>query len=74
MSEHYIPVSLVHLSKVDIASVHAYADGHCAPLIEQRDALLEALELIAGTDAVDAMLDPQRAVRVAQAAIAKVRG
>jgi hypothetical protein len=33
--------------------------------------LLEALRLIAATDPVDAALDPQRAVRVARAAIAK---
>jgi hypothetical protein len=35
----------------------------------QRDELLEALRLIAATDPVDAALDPQRAVRVARAAI-----
>jgi hypothetical protein len=33
--------------------------------------LLAALRLIAATDPVDAALDPQRAVRVARAAIAK---
>ena len=33
--------------------------------------LLEALRLIAETEWVDAALDPQRAVRVARAAIAK---
>jgi hypothetical protein len=36
--------------------------------------LLEALRLIAATDPVDAALDPQRAVRVARAAIAKAEG
>lgn len=36
--------------------------------------LLEALHLIAGTDPIDAALDPQRAVRVARAAIAKATG
>jgi hypothetical protein len=40
----------------------------------QRDELLEALRLIAATDPVDAALDPQRAVRVARAAIAKAEG
>lgn len=40
-------------------------------LTEQRDELLAALRLIATTDPVDAALDPQRAVRVARAAIAK---
>ena len=40
----------------------------------QRDALLEALKDIAGTDPVDAALDPQRAVRIARAAIAAVEG
>jgi hypothetical protein len=35
----------------------------------QRDALLEALKEIANTDPVDAALDPQRAVRIARAAI-----
>ena len=41
---------------------------------EQTRELVEALELIAGTDPVDAALDPQRAVRVARALIAKHRG
>ena len=40
----------------------------------QRDALLEALQFIAATDPVDAALDPQRAVRIARAAIAKAEG
>lgn len=38
------------------------------------DGLLEALELIAGTDPVDAALDPGRAIRVARDAIAKATG
>jgi len=37
-------------------------------------ALLKALKLIASTDYVDAALDPQRAVRVALAAIYKATG
>jgi hypothetical protein len=45
-----------------------------ARLIAAAPELLEALELIAETDPVDAALDPQRAVRVANAAIAKARG
>jgi hypothetical protein len=36
--------------------------------------LLAALRLIAATDPVDAALDPQRAVRVARAALAKAEG
>ena len=42
-----------------------------ARLIAAAPELLEALQLIADTDPVDAALDPQRAVRIAQAAIAK---
>ena len=38
------------------------------------DELLEALNDIANTDPVDAALDPQRAVRIARAAIAKAEG
>ena len=38
------------------------------------DDLLTELRLIAETDPVDAALDPQRAVRVARAAIAKATG
>jgi hypothetical protein len=33
--------------------------------------LVDALRLIAGTDPVDAALDPQRAVRIARAALSK---
>ena len=40
----------------------------------QRDALLAVLKDIAGTDPVDAALDPQRAVRIARAAIQAVEG
>ena len=40
----------------------------------QRDALLAVLKDIAGTDPVDAALDPQRAVRIARAAIKAVEG
>ena len=36
--------------------------------------LLENMKLIAETDPVDAALDPQRAVRVARAAIAQATG
>lgn len=45
-----------------------------ARLIAAAPELLEALELIANTDPVEAALDPQRAVRVARAAIAKAEG
>ena len=41
-------------------------------LLRERDALLEALHLIASTDPVDAALDPQRTIRVARAAIDEV--
>lgn len=43
-------------------------------LIEQSAELLGALKLIAETDSIDAALDPQRAIRVASAAIAKSTG
>ena len=36
--------------------------------------LLEALQLIAETDSIDAALDPQREIRVARAAISKAIG
>ena len=36
--------------------------------------LMDALQLIAETDSIDAALDPQRAIRVASAAIAKSTG
>ena len=39
---------------------------------EAYDTLLEALKEIANTDPVDAALDPQRAVRIARAAIKAV--
>lgn len=42
-----------------------------ARLIAAAPELLEALQLIADTDPIDAALDPQRAVRVARAAIVK---
>ena len=42
-----------------------------ARLIAAAPDLLEALKLIAETDPVDAALDPQRAVRIASAAIKK---
>lgn len=42
-----------------------------AALKARRDELLADLKLIAETDPVDAALDPQRAVRVAVAALAK---
>jgi hypothetical protein len=45
-----------------------------ARLIAAAPDMLEALELIANTDPVDAALDPQRAVRVARAAIARATG
>lgn len=42
-----------------------------ARLIAAAPELLEALQLIADTDPIDAALDPQRAVRVARVAIAR---
>ena len=50
----------------------AVAMSRIADLEAQRDALLEALNDIANTDPVDAALDPQRAVRIARAAIKAV--
>ena len=43
-------------------------------LREQNAELLEALQLISNTDPVDCALDPQRAVRISKAAIAKATG
>ena len=43
-------------------------------LREQNAELLEALQLISDTDPVDCALDPQRAVRISKAAIAKAIG
>lgn len=40
-------------------------------LLAERDRLREDMQLIAETDAVDAALDPQRAIRVARAALAQ---
>jgi hypothetical protein len=40
----------------------------------QQPDLLEALKIIASTDSVDAALDPQRALRIARAALAKATG
>ena len=45
---------------------------HILRRLRQRDTLLEALNDIANTDPVDAALDPQRAVRIARAAIKAV--
>ena len=46
----------------------------CMNAQQQRTELLEALQLTAETDSIDAALDPQRAIRVARAAIAKATG
>lgn len=69
-------------ASIEKEPVHArvlYKEGHrdarhaAAELAATHDALMqqmvEALELIAGTDPVDAALDPQRAVRVAAEAL-----
>ena len=55
----------------DVAEVYEEAN---ARLIAAAPELLEALKEIADTDPVDAALDPQRAVRIARAAIAKATG
>jgi hypothetical protein len=53
---------------------HLLREASAAALYrEQRDELLEALTAIATTDPVDAVLDPDRALRIAKEAIAKVK-
>ena len=56
------------------AGNHLYVDSADAHLIAAAPLLYEALKDIAGTDPVDAALDPQRAVRIARAAIKAVEG
>jgi hypothetical protein len=51
-------------------SCHKAAAAELRHLVAVNKALLEALKLIENTDPVDAALDPQRAMRVARAAIA----
>ena len=51
--------------------MRAAAAAELRRLHEANQAMLEALKLIAETDVIDAALDPQRAVRVAQKAITK---
>ena len=59
----------------DLYSIKTAAELRRLSAVEaQRDALLEALHLIAATDPVDAALDPQRTIRVARAAIKAVEG
>ena len=60
---------------------HDFEQGHdvdngaiALKLIEQNLELLEALQLIAETDSIDAAFDLHRAIRVARAAIAKSTG
>jgi hypothetical protein len=83
MSNHWLPIGLVHLSDSEQETVRNYADAFAAArlgeedairvkLTAERDELVAALSLIAESDEVDAALDPQRAVRVARAALAKV--
>jgi len=47
-------------------------EAEVAALKAQRDELVEALKLIAASDAADAVLRPQRAVLIAAVAIARV--
>ena len=78
------PAWSVHMDAGDRGRGSTIVDGVAGIDLEQRLAnarliaaapdLLEALELIASTDPVDAALDPQRAMRVAKAAIAKALG
>ena len=53
------------------AAHHKQAAAELRRLHEANQAMCEALKLIAETDVIDAALDSQRAVRVAQEAIAK---
>ena len=47
------------------------AAGELRRLHEVNVELMDALQLIAETDSIDAVLDPQRAIRAAREAIAK---
>ena len=53
--------------RVVVAQIAAEADATIAQL-------LEALELIASTDPVNAALDPQRAIRIARVSIKAAKG
>jgi len=62
------------LMQKDLANVKAELvarTAEVASLTLERDSLLADLRLIAQTDPIDAALDPQRAVRVAAAALAR---
>jgi hypothetical protein len=63
-----------HVRKVEERAEAKLWFEHAQKLHAVNAELLEALRLIAATDPVDAALDPQRAVRVARAAIAKAEG
>jgi len=64
----------VPLNEIESAAQSGSISHALQKVISQRDELMEALQLISDTDPVDAALDPQRAVRVARAAIAKATG
>ena len=59
--------------RMDASTMSAFAQEANARLIAAAPLLYEALKDIAGTDPVDAALDPQRAVRIARAAIARAK-
>lgn len=74
-----VPLKAIDCERIGFSIV--FVNGHRekeavanARLIAAAPDLLEALKEIADTDPVDAALDPQRAVRIARAAIAKATG
>ena len=72
------PEALRLADALEASVVYGYDDTAAAAELRRLHAvnaeLLEALRLIAETEWVDAALDPQRAVRVARAAIDKAEG
>jgi hypothetical protein len=64
----------IPLNEIESAAQSGSISHALQKVITRRDELMKALQLISDTDPVDAALDPQRAVRVARAAIAKATG
>lgn len=61
--EKYVDANTAELAAAELRRLYAL-----------NQELQAALKLIANTDPVDAALDPQRAVRIARAAIARAEG